>query len=235
MRQLLYCVAHPLTGRYVLYLDLRYQLKITGTGVVAIFTIAVFCFGMLIGFTSFGEIYVGIRWTDIMSAIGSMLAGFGTVVGVFVAFYVGGQWRKQNKVNSYLAYYETLIKLFDCAIERGLLFTNRVKNDYPNDPELTEYERNRLGELREQFDYLVSALINEYAKLELLYLEEEVKPLNPLQLRLALNKYQNVQYVYRPHEVDYDEYEGNVQREFKNIKELFDAYKNHVKSVINKT
>ncbi|HFQ4979478.1 TPA: hypothetical protein ACGU7N_003547 [Vibrio vulnificus] len=210
-------------------------MKVTGTGVVALFSIVLTCFGFLLGTTSFSEFFSGIKWTDIVSAVGSILAGVGTITGVFVAFYVGGQWRKQNKVISFTAYYETLLKLLDCTVEQSTILTNRVMEDYPHDPEFSDYERERMLYLHRTFDELMSGIINEYAKLELLYPADDVAPLNPIQLREQIGKYRAVQYVYRPHEVDYAEYEQNVTREFQALKSVFNKYKLHVKTVINKT
>ncbi|MGB5122379.1 MAG: hypothetical protein WBO13_15430 [Vibrio fluvialis] len=210
-------------------------MKGTETGVIAVFSIVLTCFGFLLGTTSFGEIFSSINWTDIVSAVGSILAGVGTVFGVFVAFYVGGQWRKQNKISSFTAYYETLIKLLDCTAEQGRILTKRVMEDYPHDPELSDYERERMSYLSSTLDELMSSIINEYAKLELLYQADDVAPLNPLPLREQIGKYRTVQYVYRPHEVDYAEYKKNVSIELQVLKSVFNKYKLHVKEVINKT
>ncbi|CAK2505748.1 hypothetical protein [Vibrio sp. 1F169] len=210
-------------------------MKVTATGVIALFSIVLTCFGFLLGTTALSQSFSGIKWTDIIAAVGSILAGVGTIIGVFVAFYVGGQWRKQNKVSSFTAYYETLLKLLDCTVEQGTILMNRVIEDYPHDLEFSNYERERMSHLSRTFDELMSSIISEYAKLELLYQVDDVAPLNPISLREQIGKYRAVQYVYRPHEVDQAEYEKNVNREFQDLKSVFNRHKQHVKTVINKT
>jgi uncharacterized membrane protein len=74
--------------------------------VIVIFSILALIFGFIIGFLigflisfiSFNDLLINVNWIDLMSAVDSILAGIGIVSGVFVAFYMGGQWRKQNKI-----------------------------------------------------------------------------------------------------------------------------------------
>jgi hypothetical protein len=210
-------------------------LKIIERCVAIILIILLFCFLFILATTHFDKHFFVSEWTGVVSAIGSTLAGVGTLIGVFVALYVGGQWRKQNKVTSFLVYYETLLKLIDCVIERGEIFTKRVIEDYPNSPQLKDYERSRWTHLDMVYNEFMSSIVNEYAKLDLLYKENEVAPLDILLLKEQIRKYTSVQYVYQPHEVDLAEYEENISREFNALKRIFIEYKDHLNMVVNKT
>ncbi|MEL0628448.1 hypothetical protein [Psychromonas aquatilis] len=112
-------------------------MKITGWAVIAMYTLATANAGFLIGCTSFGDYFVGVKWTDVVSALGTIIGGFAAAFAAYHAYKTLNTWKEQFAhsqryeaiVTLEKAYYKLLqdfevysqSTLWDSRIKRGTI------------------------------------------------------------------------------------------------------------------
>ncbi|MGI9835889.1 hypothetical protein ACJPQX_21850, partial [Vibrio vulnificus] len=84
------------------------SLKITGTAVVAMFTLTNLSFGFLLGCTFVGDYFTGVKWTDVAAGVGALIGGGATAVAAFFAYRALSTWKDQF---AHSQRYEAIIKL----------------------------------------------------------------------------------------------------------------------------
>ncbi|EPP5730132.1 hypothetical protein ACUT7I_003527, partial [Vibrio cholerae] len=110
------------------------RLKVTGTAVVAIFTLTNVSFGFLLGCTFVGDYFVGIKWTDVAAGIGALIGGFATAIAACFAYSALSKWKEQfahsQRYESIIrlekAYYQ-LLRDFE-SYKESTLWVSRIKN-----------------------------------------------------------------------------------------------------------
>jgi len=115
-------------------LHLEIYLKITGGAVIAMYTVATTNAGFLLGCTFFGDYFVGVKWTDVVAAFGTIIGGFAAASAAFLAYRALSTWKDQFAhsqryealVNSEKAYYKLLGDFEDYS--QSLIWSSRIKN-----------------------------------------------------------------------------------------------------------
>ena len=109
-------------------------MKITGWAVIAMYTVATANAGFLIGCTSFGDYFVGIKWTDVVSAFGTIIGGCAAAFAAYHAYKTLNTWKEQFAhsqryeaiVTLEKAYYK-LLKDFE-VYSQSMLWDSRIKS-----------------------------------------------------------------------------------------------------------
>ena len=80
---------------------------------------------------------------DVISSLGSILAGFGTVFGVAIATFIGLQWKVQHRLDLFSSYHEGLNRFKNTIILSCQRDHQKIINNYPHGFEYTEADRRR--------------------------------------------------------------------------------------------
>lgn len=136
-------------------------------------------FGVLIGSVNLGNLSVGVKWTDIVSALGTFIGSFATGFGIFVALYVGRQWKKQDKIKDLIEYSESLLELLYFSADLESMFMDHFTNYHPMPYELSEEDIIRFVKLCDRLQEIETRLLVSYSRLLLLYPKNETTPLIP--------------------------------------------------------
>ncbi|HCG7924779.1 hypothetical protein [Vibrio parahaemolyticus] len=119
-------------------------LKVTGTAVVAVFTLTTTSFGFLLGCTFVGDYFVGVKWTDVLAGVGALLGGVATTCAAYFAYRALSTWKDQFAhsqryeafVNFEKSYYDLLAKYED--YKESTLWACRLKNGAIIHPDLEQ-------------------------------------------------------------------------------------------------
>ena len=119
-------------------------MKVSGTVVVAIFILTITSFGFLLGCTSVGDYFVGVKWTDVLAGVGALLTGVATTCTAYFAYRALSTWKDQFAhsqryeafINFEKSYYDLLAKYED--YKESTLWAYRLKNGAVIHPDLQQ-------------------------------------------------------------------------------------------------
>ena len=172
---------------------------------------------------------------EVISSLGSILAGVGTVLGVAMAIYVGLQWKVQHRMELFSSYFEGVNRfkiaiLLSCDYEHEKLLEN-----YPSGIEYTEYDRRRFREFGEDLEKGYNLLSLSFSKIQLQYPKEVSNSFHPKELLLATESLKQSVGHYKPEYVDYEEYVDNVTNDRAKVVSAFEACEKSIKSYVKAT
>ncbi|MUL04221.1 hypothetical protein GNP89_18835 [Aliivibrio fischeri] len=203
--------------------------------VVLMLSLTLIGFGILIGSVNMQGLSDNIRWVDILSAIGSILAGAGALLGVLSAIYVGRGWKKQNKLKDFVRYYELLIKMQGTTFQYEHLYVTRAKASHPNLLSLDENDNKKLNEILFNCKKYNDNLIYELATLKLLYTDKEVDGLNLIDLRSEVISHRDALNSYDPNKYSFESYESIIEQKRVTLDKIVNQQKDHIKQIVKKT
>lgn len=119
-------------------------MKVTGTAVIAIFTLTTTSFGFLLGCTFVGDYFVGVKWTDVLAGAGALLGGIATTCAAYFAYRALSTWKDQFAhsqryeafINFERSYYDLLAKYED--YKESTLWAYRLENGAVIHPDLQQ-------------------------------------------------------------------------------------------------
>ncbi|APX08238.1 hypothetical protein BWP24_18750 [Vibrio campbellii] len=186
-------------------------------------------FGVLIGSVNLGNLSVGVKWTDIVSAFGAFIGSFATVFGIVVALYVGSQWKKQNKVRDLVEYSESLLELLYFSADLESMFLDHFKKFHPKPYALEEEDVIRVTELCERLEVIQNRLLVSYARLILLYPKNETSPLIPSPVKSKLTSLRGAILSDPPNLESIDDYKKLVENKKVDFDKAIETRLEHVR------
>ncbi|MEG3221699.1 hypothetical protein PD716_13850 [Vibrio gigantis] len=172
---------------------------------------------------------------EVVSSLGSILAGVGTVIGVAMAIYVGLQWKVQHRMELFSSYFEGLERFKNAMLLSSDYEREKLLANYPNDIEYTDYDRRRFRELAEDLTKGYDLLSLSFSKIQLQYPEKVSNSFHPKELLLAVESLKQSVGHYKPEHIDYDEYVNNVANDRAKAVIAFELCKKSIKSYVKAT
>ncbi|MUJ39707.1 hypothetical protein [Aliivibrio fischeri] len=203
--------------------------------IYVIFSSVLVATGIIVGcFLSF-DLPNEISIFDVVSSLGSIMAGVGTMLGVGIAIYVGTQWKVQHRLNLFSSYYEGINRFKNAVLISCDMEHSKIIENYPNSVGYSDYEIRRFSELAEETTKAYDLMSSSFSKIELQFPIKISKLLKFKKLLLAANTLKQAIGHYQPHEIDYDEYISNIKSKRNTVTAEFEVCKKSIKSYIKTT